>query len=257
MLDQALINEYLKKTSRSNTIEIEVLDEVDSTNQHLMQRTYDGKASVCVTDNQTDGRGRRGRGWDSKPGASLCLSYRNRLRKPASEISGFSLAVAIFCRGSLQRAVDDPVQLKWPNDLLLNGKKLAGILLETQEITDDYVDLVIGVGINLSDVYPDATSLEAGNPIAELNPNKITAELAVALHQLFSEYVAVGFRAYKSRWLEHDAWLYEAVQLQVGEKEIMGLHQGVTDAGELILNVNGNDQHFAAGEVSLRHASSR
>lgn len=257
MINQTAIYDYLAKTSRADTIEVEVLDEVDSTNQWLKDKPYQGNATVCITDNQTEGKGRRGRGWESKPGASLCLSYLNRLPKPVSEISGFSLAVAIFCRGSLQRSIDDPIQLKWPNDLLLKGKKLGGILIETQDVGDGYVDLVIGVGVNLEDVYPEATSLHAGSPIDELEPDLIAARLIVALHQLFSEYRTVGFRAYRSRWLEHDAWLYEAVQLQVGEKEILGLHQGVTDQGELILNINGNDQYFSAGEVSLRHASAR
>ena len=257
MLDKARIAAFLNKTSRSDAIELDVLDEVDSTNQWLMQQPYAGKARVCVTDNQTQGRGRRGRDWQSEPEASLCLSYLNRLPMPAAEISGFSLAVAIFCRGTLQRSVEEAVQLKWPNDLLIDGKKVAGILIETQKIADDYVDLVIGIGVNLNDVYDEATSLQSGNPTHELDPDRIAAQLAVALQQLFAEYVAVGFKAYKSRWLEHDAWLYEAVQLQAGDKQILGLHQGVTDNGELILNVNGNDQTFVAGEVSVRHASAR
>lgn len=257
MINKEAIEGHLTKMSCNKAITVEVLDEADSTNQWLMQRPYDGKETACFTDNQTQGRGRRGREWQSKPGASLCMSYLNRLPMSVSEISGFSLAVAVYCRDSLQQAIEDPIQLKWPNDLLLNGKKVAGILIETQKITDDYVDLVIGIGVNIADVYPEATSLQAGNPVAEIESDIIAAKLSVALHLLFNEYVAVGFKAFKSRWLEHDAWLYEAVQLQMGEKQTLGLHQGVTDNGELILNINGNDQTFAAGEVSVRHASSR
>lgn len=177
LLDEQTILSYLPAG------QVAVLPVVDSTNQYLLDRITELKSGdACVAEYQQAGRGRRGRQWVSPFGANLYLSMSWRLEQGPAAAMGLSLVVGIVMAEVLHKLGAEHVRVKWPNDLYLNDKKLAGILVELTGKTGDAAQLVIGAGINLTMresttnvISQDWINLqEAG---VNIDRNKLTAEL--------------------------------------------------------------------------------
>jgi BirA family biotin operon repressor/biotin-[acetyl-CoA-carboxylase] ligase len=147
---------------------IQVHDRLASTNAHLLSLAQQGAAHKCVAvaEMQTDGRGRRGRSWLAEPGSGLTFSLLWRFRRPLTALSGLSLAVGVGVVRALHRQGVDAARVKWPNDILLAGGKLAGILIETQGDMLGDAAAVIGIGINVR-LGPHLRARLA-NPLADL-----------------------------------------------------------------------------------------
>ena len=116
--------------SHLSDFDLEIFPYIDSTNSYLFNQPLADKIKICIADEQTAGRGRRGKNWHSPAGSNLYLSFAHRLHIEASALSGLSLAVGITLAETLQEYCQDKIQVKWPNDLLVNGKKLSGILVK-------------------------------------------------------------------------------------------------------------------------------
>ncbi|PPD16019.1 MAG: biotin--[acetyl-CoA-carboxylase] ligase, partial [Methylotenera sp.] len=144
-----------------------ILDEIASTNTYLMQQKNVAHATCVAAHIQTSGRGRRGRTWVSQLGASLTFSLVWRFQCGAAALSGLSLAVGVALMRALQNLGVNQAQLKWPNDVLVEGKKLAGILIELQGDLDGPSTAVIGVGINLN--LPKEVIEVISQPTTDLN----------------------------------------------------------------------------------------
>ncbi|HGK4816638.1 TPA: bifunctional biotin--[acetyl-CoA-carboxylase] ligase/biotin operon repressor BirA [Yersinia enterocolitica] len=252
LLDEQTILSYLPAG------QVAVLPVVDSTNQYLLDRITELKSGdACVAEYQQAGRGRRGRQWVSPFGANLYLSMFWRLEQGPAAAMGLSLVVGIVMAEVLHKLGAEHVRVKWPNDLYLNDKKLAGILVELTGKTGDAAQLVIGAGINLTMresttnvISQDWINLqEAG---VNIDRNKLTAELLSELRLAVVKFENEGLPAFISRWREMDNYLDRPVKLIIGNQEIFGIARGIDQQGALLLEQDGNIKPYIGGEISLR-----
>ncbi len=240
---------------------VEILPEIDSTNTELMRRARAGRTepTLLVAEQQTAGRGRMGRAWQSSPGDSLTFSFGIML-SPASW-EGLSLAVGTSVAQSLSHASGEQIQLKWPNDLWWQGRKLAGILIETASppapLSPQDRFAVIGMGINISprSFAPPMTTEPAW--LQEINP---ASSPQTALERLFApllgdllEFERAGFAAFSSRFAARDGLKGRQVSLSEGSQ---GRAQGVDGSGALLVHTLQGLQRVASQEVSVRPQSS-
>ncbi|EMH1379303.1 bifunctional biotin--[acetyl-CoA-carboxylase] ligase/biotin operon repressor BirA [Yersinia enterocolitica] len=252
LLDEQTILSYLPAG------QVAVSPVVDSTNQYLLDRITELKSGdACVAEYQQAGRGRRGRQWVSPFGANLYLSMFWRLEQGPAAAMGLSLVVGIVMAEVLHKLGAEHVRVKWPNDLYLNDKKLAGILVELTGKTGDAAQLVIGAGINLTMresttnvISQDWINLqEAG---VNIDRNKLTAELLSELRLAVVKFENEGLPAFISRWREMDNYLDRPVKLIIGNQEIFGIARGIDQQGALLLEQDGNIKPYIGGEISLR-----
>lgn len=238
-------------------VAVEVVAETGSTNADLMARAGSLDASLLlIAEHQTAGRGRAGRSWLSAPGHSLTFSLAWRFEGGLQALTGLPLAVGTALAETLGR-LGQPVQLKWPNDLLKDGDKLAGILVETQPAAGGATWAVIGIGLNLA--MPDELEQQIGRPVAavpwlaRMDRDTLMAAVLDGLAQALREFAAKGFAAFSARWNLLHAWQGQpAVILDGGAVLHEGLAAGVDDAGRLLLDTEQGRVAIMAGDVSLR-----
>ncbi|MES2261818.1 MAG: biotin--[acetyl-CoA-carboxylase] ligase [Pseudomonadota bacterium] len=242
-------------------VAIEVVAETGSTNADLLLRVNGAGAPLnapllLIAENQTAGRGRAGRSWLSEPGATLTFSLAWRFKGPLQNLVGLPLAVGVALAEAIE-ALGVPVQLKWPNDLLKDGAKLAGILVETQTAQDGAIWAVIGAGINL--LMPDRLEADIGRDVAcapwlaQMDRNQLMAALLNRLAGTLAEFDDTGFAAFTDRWNRLQAWRDQQVSiLDRGQSLHEGRTAGVDDAGRLLLDTAHGRVAVLSGDVSLR-----
>ncbi|HEX8403300.1 MAG TPA: biotin--[acetyl-CoA-carboxylase] ligase [Duganella sp.] len=241
-------------------VAIEVVAETGSTNVDLLARldTLAGPL-LRIAGNQTAGRGRAGRSWLSAPGAALMFSLAWRFKGPLHRMSGLPMAVGVALAETIA-SLGVPVQIKWPNDLLRDGKKLAGILVETQadrKDDDGAVWAVIGVGINL--LMPDELEQQIGRAVAaapwlaKMDRNELMAALLSRLAAVLAEFDNTGFAPFAERWNRLHAWRgQDVVILDAGKVTQQGRAAGVDAIGRLMLDTDQGRVEVLSGDVSLR-----
>ena len=244
-------------------VAIEVVAETGSTNADLLARVdaLDGPL-LRIAENQTAGRGRAGRSWLSTPGAALMFSLAWRFKGPLHRMTGLPMAVGVALAETIA-SLGVPVQIKWPNDLLRDGKKLAGILVETQTSRrdgDGAVWAVIGVGINL--LMPDELEEQIGRAVAaapwlaKMDRNELMAALLSRLAAVLAEFDDTGFAPFAERWNLLHAWQgRDVVILDHGQVLQQGRAAGVDAIGRLMLDTEHGRVEVLSGDVSLRLSS--
>ncbi len=239
---------------------VAVLPVIDSTNQYLLDRIHElHSGDACVAEYQTAGRGRRGRKWFSPFGANLYLSMYWRLEQGPAAAIGLSLVIGIVMAEVLQSLGADKVRVKWPNDLYLNDRKLAGILVELTGKTGDAAQIVIGAGINLvmrhveNDVINQGwiNLQEAG---ISIDRNTLAVRLIKELRDSLRLFEQEGLTPYLTRWKRLDNFIDRPVKLIIGDKEIFGVSRGIDSQGALLLEQDGVIKPWVGGEISLRSA---
>ena len=246
-----------------NELHIEILDHAASSNALLLQRCAQGAPSgtVLAVEWQTAGRGRLGRAWHSALGDALTFSLLWRFESGLAALSGLSLAVGVAMMRALEELGVPGAALKWPNDVLLNQGKLAGILLEAQGDMLGPSAVVIGIGLNLA--VPEALRERIDQPVSDLASLEMPLPernlvLAVSLKHLAAvlrEFAAHGFAPLRAEWERHHLFQQRLVKLSLpDDSRIVGIVLGVTDDGSLRLATGEGEQLFNAGEVSLRSA---
>jgi BirA family biotin operon repressor/biotin-[acetyl-CoA-carboxylase] ligase len=237
-------------------VAIEAVAETGSTNADLLVRigTLTGPV-LRIADNQTAGRGRAGRSWLSKPGAALMFSLAWPFKGPLHKMSGLPMAVGVALAETIA-SLGVPVQIKWPNDLLRDGAKLAGILVETQK-SDDGIWAVIGCGLNL--LMPDELEAQIGREVAsapwlaQMDRNQLMAALLSRLAAVLAEFDDTGFAPFAERWNALHAWHgKEVVLLDNGAVVQQGRAAGVDHIGRLLLDTEAGRVEILSGDVSLR-----
>lgn len=250
-----------------NWFHLEIVDEVVSTNTHLMKAAANGAPHVsCAAAHiQTGGRGRRGRTWISKLGASLTFSLLWRFDCGATALSGLSLAVGVGLMRALNELGLSTAQLKWPNDVLINNKKLAGILIDLQGDMDGPSAAIIGVGINfnLSERVLESIDQPAIDIMHTIDVNKDNGQMSQSLllgtvlkHfvDVLRSFEAQGFMGVRDEWLSYHAYQHKKVRMLLPDgREVEGEVTGVADDGILLVDTAFGLQRFSAGEISLRN----
>jgi BirA family biotin operon repressor/biotin-[acetyl-CoA-carboxylase] ligase len=251
-------NEVLKSIGEQRAwFNLQILDEVKSTNTYLMQHKNSAHATCVAAHVQTNGKGRRGRTWVSQLGASLTFSLLWRFQCGAAALSGLSLAVGVALIRTLNSLGVNDAQLKWPNDVLVNGKKLAGILIELQGDLEGPSAAVIGVGFNLN--LPKNVLASIDQPAIDLatvktiDQNILLGTLLKHLADVLSGFEAHGFIGLRDEWLSYHAYENKPVRMLLPNgTEVQGVVRGVADDGILLVETALGLQRFSAGEISLR-----
>ena len=244
-----------------DTIELILHSELDSTNTYLLNQPTTDKIEVCLAETQTNGRGRHGNQWHSPSGANIYLSFAHKLQMQQSVLSGLSLVIGLTLTEVLQKYCRKLIQVKWPNDLLVETKKLCGILIEIKSLENGYCKVVTGIGINVEMPLSDTdgidqpyTCLQHCEPIKPYVRNELTADIVNHILRTVELFEESGFQHFHHRWNEHDAWFEKSVVLQVGNKIVKGIHRGVDEFGSIVLDVDGKLSSWSSGQVSLRRA---
>ena len=236
------------------------MDEIDSTNEEAKRLACSGAAdgTLVWSYRQTAGRGRRGRGWTSEPG-NLYASFVLRPDCTPLQAAQLTFVAALAVRDMLTIFLNnsDAIACKWPNDVLVGGRKISGILLESSTAGSGVVDwLVLGVGVNLRH-HPDiggrhpATDLSAEGAGAVAESSALEA-LAIAFAERRSEWLQGGFEAVRNAWLKHAYGLGQITQIKLENASHSGLFAGIDESGALRLMGDGCvEQLFVAGEVTF------
>ena len=263
-LDAALIARHLG--GQGGQFQIEILDRAPSSNTLLLQRAAQGapSGSVLAVEWQSGGRGRLGRTWHAGLGNALTFSLLWRFERGLAALSGLSLAVGVVLIRVLRALGVVGAQLKWPNDVLGPGGKLAGILIEAQGDVLGPSAVVIGIGLNLTvpqhllaqieqPVDSLADAIAAVPEIAVPERNYLLALILRELQQILREFSTHGFAALRTEWESYHVLHNRMVCLLLPDgSNVVGVARGVTENGALILETAQGEKIFNAGEISLR-----
>ena len=257
-LDPKFILDSIAPRNRHYLRKLEIFDTIDSTNTYLLQKAKEDISSgfLCLTDQQTQGRGRFGKSWVSPPGANIYCSLFWRFAHLQHEISGLSMAVAVMIAKVLhQYGIKQGVQLKWPNDVLFLGKKLGGILLETNAPQT----IVIGIGLNLylpdNFMQPELAQAISISNIIKSAPerNRLIGLLVNEMFEQLPVYEKKGLEAFIDDWRKLDVLMGKKITVYTQGENIVGQMLGVNESGELLMQDEaGLQQQFRCGEVSVR-----
>ncbi|MBW8844111.1 MAG: biotin--[acetyl-CoA-carboxylase] ligase [Burkholderiales bacterium] len=233
------------------------LAECGSTNTEALQHLRDGGGPLLVSaSRQTAGRGRLGRAWlTDQAGNDAALTFSVAVTLPAElDLSGLSLAVGCTVADALDPD-GERIRLKWPNDLFLDGAKLGGILIETVPLPDQRRGVVIGIGLNLQPLPPEADrgAFASGHAaLQSLDPSATAGatldRLAPALRAMLADFETLGFAPWQAAFGRRD--LAAGRRVRVGDQP--GVARGVSPRGELLLETAAGVLPMSGGELSLR-----
>ncbi|WP_241609692.1 bifunctional biotin--[acetyl-CoA-carboxylase] ligase/biotin operon repressor BirA [Rosenbergiella australiborealis] len=255
LLDQTVLSQLYHINN------VEVIPVIDSTNQYLLNNIDKlNSGDTCLAEYQQAGRGRRGGKWFSPFGTNLYLSMYWRLEQGPAAAMGLSLVVGIVIAETLIQFGCGDVKVKWPNDLYINDRKLAGILVEMTGKTGDVAHIVIGAGINismksdpLSVINQHWTSLYQEGIVVDRN--EFSAAVIENLRHALTIFEIQGMAPFLPRWHVLDNFLNKPVKLIIGEREVFGIERGINEFGALLLEHEGEVKAWVGGEISLRAAN--
>lgn len=240
---------------------IEVLNVIGSTSDYLKSHLKQlENGHVCLAEAQTAGRGRHGRSWISPLGASLYLSMYWSFRDGYQALAGLSLAIGVAVVRALKAFGVEECQLKWPNDVYLNGRKLSGILIEVEGQIGAACDTIIGIGLNIKlpqdiqGIGQPWTDLYSSLGV-EVSRNNLAASLISELYQALGEFEQKGLEPFIKHWQELDIYANSPVRLLMGDKVVEGVAKGINGSGALLLQINDELKAFHGGEISVRPQS--
>lgn len=248
--------------------DIRIFPTIESTSSYAMQLVQskeldlkDNKVFVCLAEQQTSGKGRRGKVWVSPFGNNLYLTLVREFSTGVSELEGLSLVIGLAVIRVLQARQIQGLGIKWPNDILWQGKKLAGILLEVSGDPTGLSQVLIGLGLNVSANKESMQAVDQewidlktlGKDVTDRN--SLAAELITEIVEMVEEFEAKGFVAFKAEWDKNDALKDQQVELKTSSNQpsgIKGKVLGVSDQGALMLQTESGVETFHGGEVSPR-----
>lgn len=242
-------------------VTVECHQVLGSTNQHLLDKAaLLHKGHSCFAEYQTAGRGRRGKKWVSPYGSHLYTSTYWSLDAGIQAASGLSLVIGIAVERTLTDLGIANTQLKWPNDVYVDGKKIAGVLVEIIATAGGECHLVIGLGLNVN--MPLQAGLEidqAWTDISQqlqqpLDRNELAAGYLSHLVKVLTDFEQFGFTHFVEEWNRCDAFKDCPVVLTLGDKQKHGIAKGIDHTGALLLDIDGVISPYVGGEVSLRRA---
>ncbi|EMB3084768.1 bifunctional biotin--[acetyl-CoA-carboxylase] ligase/biotin operon repressor BirA [Providencia rettgeri] len=256
LLNRAVIKQQI------SDVNIIVEPVINSTNQYMLERIPSLKSGdTCLAEYQSAGRGRRGRQWVSPFGCNLYLSMYWKLDQGPAAAIGLSLVVGIVIAETLNKISQEKVKVKWPNDLYMNDKKLAGILIELTGKTGDAAHIIIGIGINIG---MNKNNIESSNTITQewsslrdevedIERNELSVNIIKALRESLVIFENEGLKPFLDRWFKLDNFLNRDVKLLIGNDIITGVERGINEQGALLLQKNnGEIIPYIGGEISLR-----
>lgn len=238
---------------------LRIMSTVDSTNEELLRMPPEARhAAAVLAESQTAGRGRRGRHWFSPYARNLYLSLGWRFDRGVGELGCLPLVVALAACDALERAGLAGLVIKWPNDLLLGGKKLGGCLVEVSGDASGPCTAVMGIGINVH--MPRATPgseaigqawTDVGSHVTGVSRNAVAASVLEAMLNSMKRYEETGFRPFLERWEARDGLAGRDIVLVTGTGRVCGISRGISERGGLLIENEAGTREHLAGEVSV------
>ncbi|HSX61381.1 MAG TPA: biotin--[acetyl-CoA-carboxylase] ligase [Tahibacter sp.] len=261
LLDAAAIRAALPGALRPRFGEIEVHWAIDSTSSELLRSAAKrGDLAVCLAEQQSAGRGRRGRQWQSPLLCNVYLSLLRRFDRGMGSLAGLSLAAGVAVARALERCGAPALGLKWPNDVLAGDAKLAGILVELGGEFLGPCHAVIGVGVNV--YLPEAVRNAIDQPVADLasicaalpSRNDVVAALLAEFARALDAFAAEGFAALRDDFAQRDRLRGRTLALSDADGVRHGIGAGVDARGALLLQQGDTIASFDSAEVTVRQA---
>lgn len=267
LLAEDSIRAYLSPEALVALARLDVLLIAASTSEFLtaIPAPSPGAMLACVAEYQSGGRGRRGRRWFSPLGHGLCLSVSWCYEVAPRDLAALGLVIGVAVAEALTNAVPAAaIQLKWPNDIVADGGKLGGILVDVAGETGGPLRVVIGIGINVHvsaglDAEVDAdggnlrpVTLDALVPGSQASRNHLAGCLVNALYRNLGEFAYSGFAAFAPRWRSRDYLRGQPVTVSSGSQRFTGVAQGIADDGALLVEVGGVLMPVFSADVTLR-----
>lgn len=247
---------FSTKTDISAKLQIELFESIPSTNTYL--KTKPAKLTVCLAEQQTQGRGRLNREWYSPFAQNIYLSLLYSFEKEVSELAGLSLVTSLAVLKALHSlGVDEQVFVKWPNDVYYDNKKLAGSLIEIQPEGPGVFQVIIGIGLNVNMVEDNHSVSQPWISLRKILGTYVDRNILCArlLHYLLlnlEQFKTEGFAPFAQAWMRSDCLNHKTVTIKNVNEKIQGYVMGINDQGHLLLKLaNGNIRAFSAGETSI------
>lgn len=246
----------IRNACTNYNLKVEIFETISSTNDYLKENLVVNGPNICLAEMQTAGRGRRGNLWHSPFGQNIYLSYAYKFQKDVSELSGLSLAVGISCINAIKECgIDEKIMLKWPNDVVWQGHKIIGNLIEI--VSENYGDstAIIGVGINVNMLQDSENITQNWTSLRKIAGRYIDrTQLCIALirnlHDSLARFAAYGLQDFMQRWQELDA-LYDT-KVKPSSSAHEGIAMGIDPRGNLLLKLaNGEIETSYSGEIIM------
>lgn len=241
------------------TVDIHLFASIDSTNRFLKTKPLTHSLTCCLTETQTAGRGRFKRAWYSPFGENIYCSVGITLDNDPAALSGLSLVVSLAMHAVLQAQTEDPIQIKWPNDLIWQGKKLAGTLIEMTAEGNGSTDVIIGMGLNINSLS-STRQTTIDRPWCTLRDitkhsfdrNQLIASLIETLDAYLVRLQQKGFADFHAAWHALDCLYQKQITISHPTGTVTGQGCGVNDAGYLLLKDEKQQiRVFSSGDTTL------
>jgi len=253
-LDGKQIQSQLKHAA----IPLIVLEKTVSTNEYLKSLDKSDPIVACLAETQTAGRGRLQRQWHSPFAENIYLSLLYPMKKNAGDLTGLSLIIGLAICRAIESMLDLTLQLKWPNDILINGNKLAGTLIEIKTASNENCQAIIGIGVNVNmktalknEVDQAWTSLikETGQYI---DRNNLSATIIDNVIDYVERFLLNGLAAFIDEWHTRDCLKNSPIIILSANKKYEGIGNGINEQGHLIIKTKeGNELAFSSGDATL------
>ncbi|RUO64886.1 bifunctional biotin--[acetyl-CoA-carboxylase] ligase/biotin operon repressor BirA [Idiomarina ramblicola] len=241
--------------------EFEVKSVVDSSNDQVKELAKKGPLEAgfsIFAEAQTAGRGRRGKKWISPFGNNLYFSVYWPLEDGIHGAMGLSLAAGVALAACFTDLGIEEVSVKWPNDIYIGGKKVAGILVDLETAPEGAAHSIIGIGINLA--MPEYVGASIDQAWTDLNSelprpvsrNYIAAQVRTSVLSALEQYAQHGLSAFQQSWRQYDCFLDKPVKLIMGQRVCVGTCRGIDENGALLVEDEQGVRRYFGGEVSLR-----
>jgi BirA family transcriptional regulator, biotin operon repressor / biotin---[acetyl-CoA-carboxylase] ligase len=262
-LDPMRIRERIAREVKDHVANIEAAWTISSTNTVLLGRPNprSGTSEVLLAEYQTAGRGRRGRAWLAPPGGAICLSLSWTFREVPQDLSALGLVIGVCALRALRELDVEGAALKWPNDLLIGGRKLGGVLIELRAESAGPACVVIGIGVNvalgaaltkqLAEAGTAATDL-ANAGLAAPSRNAVAAGLISACVKGLIEFERLGLKAFTEEWRAADVLRGRPVSVTGADGTARGLARGIDLHGALLVETPQGLKRFMSGDVTVR-----
>jgi BirA family biotin operon repressor/biotin-[acetyl-CoA-carboxylase] ligase len=262
LLDLEVLRQHLGEATRR--VDVDIVEIIGSTNTELAKRAAAGapSGSCIAAEIQTDGRGRRGRFWKSGLATSLTFSLLWRFDRGAAQLGGLSLVVGLAIVRALRKTGVGAVGVKWPNDIVLDGKKLGGVLIETQGDMLGPTAVVIGVGLNVH--LPELLSTDIDQAVTDVQsqlPSPVSRSLLLAtllreLVAILEQFSVAGFPALREEWIGSHALHNRSIQVMRDTADTFeAVVRDVAADGSLIVEAARQRIVLTSAEISVRDAS--
>ena len=254
--------EKIKKSIQANSIHIDLFEKVASTNEYLKRATSPQPVNICLAEMQTQGKGRFQHSWHSPFGQNIYLSLKypfNTLNKDVSKFASLSLV----CGLAICKAIEENCQLiqplfvKWPNDIICEDKKLAGILIEIEAEKAGVCSTIIGIGLNVNMENDEDKITQRWISLKNLTTiyqdrNQLCAALINHLIDCISTFEKQCLNNFLEVWKERDYLLNKPIRLKSGHHILQGKSLGINEQGHLVINLpDGSQRTFSSGDATL------